>query len=56
MEEFINDMIKDMNKAIDDVLEDLKGLAPEYRAVEQAAGFRDLVMILVHYGYREEEI
>lgn len=49
-------MIKDMNMVIDDVLEDLKGLAPEYRAVEQAAGFRDLVRILEQYGHREEEI
>lgn len=56
MEEFIKDMIRDMNNTINDVLEDMKGLAPEYRAVEQAAGFRNLVMILEHYGYREEEI
>lgn len=56
MEENMEQMIKDMNMVIDDVLEDLKGLAPEYRAVEQAAGFRDLVRILEQYGHREEEI
>lgn len=48
-------MIKDMNTVIDAVLEDLKGLAPEYRAVEQAAGFRTLVWILEQYEYRKEE-
>ena len=58
MEEFMqitDEIFGDINRIIDDTLEECKGLDPKYRAVEQAAGFREIIKYLEQLGFRKEE-